>query len=69
VNDAQTGKWVDLKDPEIAVLISYMTGTDVPGVGTIAAAIVGLTADIATAVTAVPPTSFEQLGLVKLYFS
>jgi hypothetical protein len=69
MKDLQSRHWIDLQDPQVATALAYMMGTAIPGIGTIATPIPGLTQAIVTAVLSTLPAAQEQLALVKLYFS
>lgn len=64
--DLSRRKWVDLKDPRVAMALGYLAGQTVPGVGTIAAPI--LTPAEVTAFLGTPVRPDENLALRKLYF-
>jgi len=65
--DLSRRKWVNLRDPRVAVALNYLAGVAVPGIGTIAAPI--LTAAEVTAMLNTPVAPEENLALRKLYFS
>ena len=67
--DTQSRHWVDLQNPEVAQILSYMLGNNVLGLGTINAPIPGLTAAINNSVLTTLPSPQEQLALIKLFFS
>jgi hypothetical protein len=60
-------KWIDLKDPRVAAVLSYLTGATVPGMGTLATPL--LTGAQMTAILTTPVSAAENLALRKLYFS
>lgn len=65
--DLNRRKWVDLQDERVAVALNYMAGHTIPGIGTIAAAIL-TDAEVATFLTT-PVVAEENLALRKLYFA
>lgn len=60
-------KWIDLKDPRVAATVHYLAGQPLPGLGSLAQAL--LTAEQADAVLDTPVVQSENLALRKLYFS
>lgn len=65
--DLNRRKWVDLKDPRVAMALGYLAGQTVPGIGTIAAPI--LTPAEVNIFLTTPVQPEENLALRKLYFS
>lgn len=59
-------KWIDLQRADVAMALNYLAGHTIPGVGTIAAAI--LTDAEVTTILTTPVAASENLALRKLYF-
>jgi hypothetical protein len=69
IRNIQSREWVDLKNPQVAAAVVYMSGTAVVGLGTISAPIAGMTADLATAIMTTQPTAQEQFATVMKFFT
>jgi hypothetical protein len=65
--DLSRRKYVDLKDPKVAVALNYMSGVTIPGVGTIAVPI--FNAAFVTNLLNTPVVIRENFALRKAYFS
>jgi len=65
--DLSRRKYVDLKDPRVAIPLGYMAGRAVPGVGTIAAPI--FSEAFMAGVLTTPVAIKENYALRKVYFS
>lgn len=68
VKDMMARKWIDLQRAEVAAVLSYMAGVAVPGLGTIATPITGMTSAKVTTMLTTPVASAENSVLKKLYF-
>jgi len=69
VKNIQSREWVDLKNPQVAAALAYMSGTNVPGLGTIGTAITGLTTGLVNTILNTVPTATEQFATVSKFFS
>jgi len=64
--DLSRRKWIDLQDARVAAVLTYLTGTPVAGMGTLATPLI--TGAQKTAILTTPVTLAENLALRRLYF-
>lgn len=69
LKNVNSRKWVDLQRPDVAAAIAYMAGQAVPGLGTIATPIAGVTLALMNSILTTPVADEENHALRKLYFS
>ncbi len=65
--DLSRRKWIDLQDPRVAAVLTYLTGATVAGLGTLATPLI--TGAQKTAILTAPVATAENLALRRAYFS